>query len=74
MRCSSYPFKDSANDLSPEAEAFVRSCFASAPGVISVRSVQPYHRGGFEVIFNRQEELHDDFDDYIKRFRLMAVI
>ena len=66
--------KDPAREQSPDFASDVRTCIADAPGILSVRSVEPHARGGFSVVADRIEELPDDFADYFERSELMLVI
>ncbi len=66
--------RDPAREQSPGFEAFIRTCVAGAPGVVSITSVEPHSRGGFAVIIERVESLPGDFDDHFERSELMLVI
>jgi hypothetical protein len=57
----------------PGFEDIIRNCVVGAPGVTSVTSIEPHSKGGFSVIFDREEELPDGFGDYFEGSELMCV-
>ena len=56
--------RDASTDSDPKIQERITAFMMAALGIKAVESVEPHGRGGFSVVFDRDDKLPESFASY----------